>query len=279
MTRIALLADLHFGSVPPGLPEALHAAVSALAPDVIVVAGDLTLRSKRHEFAAARDWLKTLTAPLMLLPGNHDLPVWNVLERFRNPFARYARATDAPLMPVFEDKHCFILGLNTTASWQPHTRWQEGIARRADVAAAETLLAAAPLEKARIVATHHPLFPVEGLPRARPVRRVGQALDMLERQRVDLLMHGHLHQQYAATMRHGAASMLTIGAPTAMSSRMRGEPNGFWLIAVDGGGFTLTLHRREESGAFAPAEPVAMPRAPGGGRVIAPTPAPAPPDQ
>jgi len=253
MTKIALVADLHFGSVPAGLAETLRLALTAHNPDVIVVAGDLTMRSRSREFVEAKAWLAGLTAPLMLLPGNHDVPVWNIFERFTSPFARYAKATGAPSMPVFEDARCFVLGLNTTASWHPNLLWQEGIARRTDVFAAEKLLAAAPPEKVRIVATHHPLFAVTGLPRARPVRRFGNALDMLARQKVELLMHGHLHQQYAMHLEHGAARFLTVGAPTALSSRVRGEPNGYWLIEVTPESYSLTLHRLDGGGFIAEA--------------------------
>ncbi len=256
MTRIALLADLHFGSVPAGLASRLHFDLKSAAPDVVVVAGDLTMRSRTREFTESKAWLATLPAPLMLLPGNHDLPVWNVFERFSNPFARYARATGAPLMPVFEDGDCFILGLNTTASWHPHLQWQEGIARRTDVLAAQKLLAAAPPDKLRIVATHHPLFKVRGLPRARPARRFEQALDMLAQERVEVLMHGHLHQQYALQCRHAQSRFLTVGAPTALSSRVRGEPNGYWMIDASPNGYALTLHRLTERGAFTTGEVV-----------------------
>ena len=259
MTRIVLLADLHFGSVPAGLAEMLRAKLADLIPDAIIIAGDLTLRSRRSEFTAAQAWLQNLPAPLMLLPGNHDLPVWNLFERFNTPFARYAKATGAPLMPVFEDAACFILGLNTTASWQPHWQWQEGIARRADVIAAEKLLAAAPEEKVRIVATHHPLFAVAGLPRARPVRRFGRATAMLARQHVEMLIHGHLHQQYVTSTPLGGRQLVIVGAPTALSSRVRGEPNGFWLIEVTEDSFTLTLYRLE--GGFIASEPQRIPRA------------------
>ena len=260
MTRIALIADLHFGSVAAGLAERLRLELVRAVPDVIVVAGDLTMRSRTREFAESASWLETLPAPLMLLPGNHDLPVWNVFERFANPFARYAKATGAPLMPVFEDDACFILGLNTTASWHPHLQWQEGLARRGDVIAARKLLAAAPPEKLRIVATHHPLFKVKGLPRARPARRFGQALDMLAAEHVELLMHGHLHQQYALRCLHGEARFLTVGAPTALSSRVRGEPNGYWLIDAVRECYALTLYRLEEGRIFAASHRVRFPR-------------------
>lgn len=274
MTRIALLADLHFGTVPMGLADALRDDLANAQPDVVVVAGDLTMRSRRHEFSEVKAWLATLPAPLMLLPGNHDLPVWNIFERFTSPFARYAKATGAPLMPVFEDPNSFVLGLNTTASWQPTLKWQEGTARRRDVLAAEKLLAAAPSEKARIVATHHPLFAVEGLPRATPVRRFAQALDMLARQNIELLMHGHLHQQYVMHMHYAGRSFLTIGAPTALSSRVRGEPNGYWLIETSPDCFTLTLRTLQTSGSFFASEPKRFPRhmpaplQPGAGSIV-----------
>jgi 3',5'-cyclic AMP phosphodiesterase CpdA len=261
MTRIALIADLHFGTVPLGLAELLRDELAKAMPDVIVVAGDLTMRSRTHEFEAGKAWLSTLPAPLMLLPGNHDLPVWNVFERFTNPFARYAKATGAPLMPVFEDPQCFILGLNTTASWHPHLKWQEGIARRRDVLAAQKLLAAAPAGKLRIAATHHPLFTVKHLPRALPARRFEQALDMLAAENVEMLMHGHLHQQYALHCLHRERRFLTVGAPTALSSRMRGEPNGWWLIEAAADGFTLTLHTMGgEKASFIANPPLSFPR-------------------
>jgi len=260
MTRVALLADLHFGTVPTGLAEQLRAELARVAPDVIVVAGDLTMRSREHEFTEVKAWLQTLPAPLMLLPGNHDLPVWNVFERFTSPFARYAQATAAPLMPVFENEECFILGLNTTASWQPNLKWQEGTARRRDVIAAEKLLAAAASHKARIVATHHPLFAVKGLPRATPVRRFERALDMAARQNVEMLLHGHLHQQYAMHMPYAEKQFLTIGAPTALSSRVRGEPNGYWLIEIASESFALTLHHLQNGGGFAANEPIRLSR-------------------
>ncbi|WP_088343777.1 MULTISPECIES: metallophosphoesterase [Rhodomicrobium] len=254
MTRIVLLADLHFGSVPPELAIKLTTGIAALAPDLIVVAGDLTMRSRRSEFSDAKLWLASVAAPLLMLPGNHDLPVWNIFERFANPFARYSRVTGQSLMPVFEDDHCFILGLNTTASWQPSLNWQEGTARRRDVEAARKLLAEAPPGKARIVATHHPLVAVEGFPRARPVRRAAGALAMLGAERVEMLLSGHIHQTYAVPLAEPAPPMIAVGAPTALSTRMRGEPNGFWLIEVGPERFSLCLHSFDGKG-FAPTGP------------------------
>jgi 3',5'-cyclic AMP phosphodiesterase CpdA len=260
MTRIALLADLHFGSVPPQLAEQLTRDLGRIRPDLIIIAGDLTMRSTRIEFADAKSWLEGLEAPLLVLPGNHDLPVWNVFERFTNPFARYSRASGAKLMPVFEDGQSFILGLNTTAIWQPNLRWHEGTARRRDVAAARLLLTQAPLEKARIVATHHPLLPIEGFPRSRPVRRAARAMAMLAEQKVEMLLSGHIHQTYAVALKRPGGTVIAVGAPTALSTRMRGEPNGFWLIEVLPERLRLSLHRFDGAAFAATGAPVEFDR-------------------
>ncbi len=261
MTQIALLADLHFGSVPEGLAEQLHADLERLGPDLIVIAGDMTLRSKRREFRQARAWLETLRVPLLLLPGNHDLPVWNLVERFTMPFARYTHSVGRPLMPVFEDESVFVVGLNTTASWQPNFRWQEGTARRRDIEAARRLLAEAPLNKTLMVATHHPLAPVEGFPRVRPARRAMRVLEMLNAMGVEMVMSGHIHQAFAIELQQSPGCLVAVGAPTALSWRMRGEPNGFWCIDVLPDRFKLTLHSFNGTAFTASREPLVFHRA------------------
>jgi 3',5'-cyclic AMP phosphodiesterase CpdA len=269
MTRIAFIADLHFGSVLPLLAEQLTFDLGRIQPDLIIVAGDLTMRSTRSEFADAKLWLEGLKAPLLVLPGNHDLPVWSLFERFTNPFARYSRASGSKLMPVFEDGQSFILGLNTTASWQPSLRWQDGTVRRRDVAAAHLLLAQAPPDKVRIVATHHPLLPVEGFPRARPVRRAARAVAMLAGEKVEMLLSGHIHQTYAVILQRPGGTVIAVGAPTALSTRMRGEPNGFWLIEVLPERFRLSLHSFDGAAFTAAGAPVEFDRRRSDGEALA----------
>ena len=177
MTVIALLADLHFGSVPPGLAEQLRQDLVRLAPDLVVIAGDLTLQWRRREFDEAKRWLTSLPSRFLALPGNHDLPESNLFERLFRPFSRYLNFIGQPLMPVYEDDRAFVLGLNTTASLQPTPRWREGVARRSDIANAGECFALAQPGKTRIVVTHHPLVAGERFLRAPPVRRAKGALD------------------------------------------------------------------------------------------------------
>ena len=245
--KIALAADLHFGSVADGLAAALRAAMQSESPDVIVIAGDLTLRARKSEFEAARAWLSSLKAPALVLPGNHDLPYWNLLQRFRYPFHRYrAAANAADLMPAFECGGGMVLGFNTARSWQPHLRWQEGAARLRDIEAARTALCAAPAGRFKAVATHHPLARVPGFPRAEPVRRAAPALNAFAECGVELIMSGHIHQSYAVESEAEGRRMLMVGAPTALSSRLRGEANGFWIIHVSEAAIECCLWLRAE---------------------------------
>jgi len=250
--RIALCADLHFGSVPMGLEESLRDAMGAEHPDVIVVAGDLTLRARRREFEAAKAWLAALETPALVLPGNHDLPYFNLLQRFADPYHRFHQASATPhLMPVFEGGGGAVLGFNTTRSWQPHLRWQEGAARRRDIAAAEAELAAMPAGIFKAVAAHHPFLRVPDEPRARPVRRAGEALRAFARSGVALLMSGHTHRSFAFETEVHGQKIVALGAPTALSSRMRGEANGFWIVEADAAAIVCRLWLRQET-RFAP---------------------------
>jgi 3',5'-cyclic AMP phosphodiesterase CpdA len=245
--KIALAADLHFGSVPEGLAEELRALVDGQKPDVVVIAGDLTLRARRREFEQARIWLSAFEAPTLVLPGNHDLPYFNLVQRFHNPFHRYRHAANgAGLMPMIERGDGIVLGFNTTRSCQPHLRWQEGSARLRDIEAAKMALSSAPADRFKAVAAHHPLLKVPGFPRAEPARRAKLALSAFAECGVDLVMSGHLHQSYAIEAEVEGWPMLAVGAPTALSSRKRGEANGFWMIEAGEATINCTLWLRSE---------------------------------
>lgn len=232
--KIALASDLHFGSVPEGLPIELRDLIESQSPDVIVIAGDLTLRARRTEFEQAKNWLLSLTTPTLVVPGNHDLPYWNLFQRFANPFHRYRQAASAAsLMPVIECKDGVVVGFNTTGSWQPHLRWQEGVARLRDIEAARRLLSDFSADRFKAIAAHHPLMRVPHVPRAEPVRRAKRALHAFSIAGVRLIMSGHTHQSFAVETEVDGRTILAVGAPTALSRRLRGEPNGFWIITAE----------------------------------------------
>jgi 3',5'-cyclic AMP phosphodiesterase CpdA len=251
--KIVLAADLHFGSVPEGLSAELREAIQRQKPDAIVIAGDLTLGARLAEFEQAGRWLRSLSPNPLVMPGNHDLPYLNLLQRFTDPFKRFRRATGSGiLMPAIEDPAGLVLGFNTTRSWQPHLRWQEGVARSKDIEAARKVLSKAPLESFKAVVAHHPMLKVPGIARIEPVRRAQSAVQLFVQSGVDLIMSGHTHQSFAQQTEIDGRPLVAIGAPTALSTRKRGEENGFWVIEITDDAIVCTLWLRAAS-VFRPA--------------------------
>src|SRR5687767_83793 len=116
MTTIAHLSDLHFGRHDPVLADVLVTQLGKTRPDLIVISGDLTQRARRSQFAAARDFLRRLPGPVLIVPGNHDVPLYDVMRRFLQPLGRYRRYICADLEPFFCDSQIAVLGINTARS-------------------------------------------------------------------------------------------------------------------------------------------------------------------
>src|SRR5215207_7385819 len=104
MRTIVHLSDLHFGRIDRRLLEPLQREIAALTPDLVTISGDFTQRARRSQFADARAFLDTLTMPTLVVPGNHDIPLYDVVERFAAPLARYRRYISPQLDPEFEDE-------------------------------------------------------------------------------------------------------------------------------------------------------------------------------
>src|SRR5437868_15414983 len=116
MRTIVHLSDLHFGRVDPALLDPLRELVRSIVPNVVVVSGDLTQRAKSEEFEAARAWLDTLPGPQIIVPGNHDISLYNVFRRFVQPLERYKRYITDDLDPMYVDEEIAVLGVNTARS-------------------------------------------------------------------------------------------------------------------------------------------------------------------
>lgn len=175
-------------------------------------------------------------------------PIGILIQRFANPFQRYRKATaSGTLMPIAEKPGWLVLGFNTSASWQPHLRWQEGVARLKDINAALKVLSSAGPDRFKAIAVHHPLLRVPGFARTEPVRRANAALQAFAEAGVGLIMSGHTHQSFAVdTLIHGKP-LVAVGAPTALSARTRGEANGFWIIEVTDDAIVCTLWLRDKA--------------------------------
>jgi len=225
MATIAHLSDIHFGRVEPHLVTALVRTIEAVAPDLVAVSGDLTQRARRSQFQAARRFLDMLPFPLLVVPGNHDVPLYNLPVRLLDPYGGYRRYIQQDLEPVFESRELIAVGLNSARSLPFHGG---GRLNEVQVARAAARLAAAAPGLVKVVVTHHPFDLPESHGAEHLVGRADMAMRHLAEAGADLFLAGHLHVSHvgttAARYRLGSHSALVVQAGT-MSTRARGELN------------------------------------------------------
>ena len=233
MRTLVHLSDLHFGRVDPALLEPLRRLVHQVAPDVVVVSGDLTQRAKSEEFEAARAYLDTLPGPQIVVPGNHDISLYNVLRRFLAPLDRYKRYITDDLSPVFIDDEIAVLGVNTARS----LTFKDGRVNDEQVAQIKQQLSALPKDITRVIVTHHPFDLPQSFKEDDLVDRAPMAMQVFAESGVDVLMAGHLHASHAGSTaeryRMSEYAALVIQAGTATSTRGRGETNSFNVVRID----------------------------------------------
>jgi 3',5'-cyclic AMP phosphodiesterase CpdA len=189
MRTIVHLSDLHFGRLDPGVVTPLLAAVNETAPDLVAISGDFTQRARRRQFSEARQFLRALTSPLLVVPGNHDVPLYNVLRRFLSPLGRYREFIANDVEPVFSDDEFIAIGLNSARS----LTFGRGRLDAHQVGRAADRLRAASAGLIRIVVTHHPFDLPDDYDSKHLVGRARMAMTQLAAVGADLFLAGHLH--------------------------------------------------------------------------------------
>ena len=231
MRFVVHLSDIHFGRVDLTTIGPLTDAIFRVSPHLVAVSGDLTQRARRREFAAARAFLDGLTFPQLVVPGNHDVPLYNLFTRFLTPLARYKHAISDNLAPVHRDDEMIVVGVNTARSWT----WGEGRISEGQVDQLVTHLSSVPRDVIRIVVTHHPFDLPEGVREERLLGRAEMAMKKLAAAGADLFLAGHLHISHIghAAERYdiGNHSALVIQAGT-LSIRSRGEEPSFNVLRI-----------------------------------------------
>lgn len=226
MTRLLHISDLHFG--PPFLPdvsEGVVKAVSRLGPDAVVATGDLTQRAKRQQFAAAAEFLRTLEVPVVVTPGNHDVPLYRVWERFAGPYRLYRAHVSPELDSVCRLPGAVIVALNSTRRFT----FTNGRIRRWQLRFADDAFRTAPPRAARVVATHHHFAPPPDFEGGNVMPGAKRALRAFKACGVELVLAGHMHRSYIGSSldffpgEGDSRGIVVVQCGTTTSSRGRGR--------------------------------------------------------
>lgn len=232
MRTLVHLSDLHFDHVDYSLIEPLIQTIAELGPDVVVVSGDLTQRARSEQFKEAREFLDSLPFPQIIVPGNHDVPLYNIFARFLKPLGKYKRYITDDLEPFHADDEIAILGINTARS----LTIKDGRVNQVQVESIRERLCAFGDNITKIVVTHHPFDLPQGHDEDELVNRAEMAMDAMAACGADVLLAGHLHVGHTghSSTRYKIAghNALIISAGTATSTRARGETNSFNVLHI-----------------------------------------------
>lgn len=236
MRTIIHISDVHFGRVDPATVEPLVAAVQRIQPHVVVVSGDLTQRARVEQFREARQFLNSLPTPQIVVPGNHDVPFFNVAARLLSPYRNYRRFVNDDLEPSFTDEEIVVQGINTARS----LTWKNGRINNEQVEKVRRCFAVASPGAVKILVTHHPLDLPQQFGDEHLVGRATEALPRLAECGVDVLLAGHYHLPHTGDTRTrypiDGFSALVVQAGTTLSTRRRAEePNQFNLLHITPG--------------------------------------------
>lgn len=231
MSTILHISDTHFGTERSAALEALVRLAHELSPDLVILSGDITQRARRGQFDAARAFVDRLAAPLLAVPGNHDIPLFNLFARLLSPFAEYRRCFGDDLDPVFNTPELLVIGVNTA---RPE-RHENGEVDPNQIRRVAGRLGQASAGQLRIVVTHQPLQVT--LPEDDENLLIGHCDAVREwcRAGVDLVLGGHIHLPYVRPLRECHAGIerdaWVVQAGTAVSARVRaGTANSVHVI-------------------------------------------------
>ncbi|MFT5331167.1 MAG: 3',5'-cyclic AMP phosphodiesterase CpdA [Parasphingorhabdus sp.] len=248
MARIAHLSDIHFGANDPNIVAATIDWLTEKRPDLVIISGDLTQRAREKQFQDAADYLGALRQnelPLLVIPGNHDVPLYDVFRRFASPLGRYKRYIAHDLCPWVETDEVAVLGINTARS----LTIKDGRINEQQMQLIRQRFNNVTPDKTRILVTHHPLFALpigRGNELSEAAGRHQDALQAINDAGIHISLAGHFHRTYAEAARKMVAEAgptLVIQAGTATSTRLRNqEPQSFnWLHVQPGNQMELQV--------------------------------------
>lgn len=263
--KILHITDVHFGrGHQPDRAAAVRDLAHRRRPDLVVFSGDLTKRAKPRQFRAARKFVDDLGAPAVVVPGNHDVPLFRFWERIFSPYGAYRRHFHPELEPVWTDEELLVIGVNTAHGWT----FTGGRVKRRRIREIEALLRENAGERFAIVVLHHPMIPVPGYGSEKVFRNARHVARALSSGGADLVLSGHVHLSHlgssASIHPSGGSGVPILFSGTASCSRGRGEElagNSCHWLEIDGQDFAIErLVWESDEAEFAPKEKVSLSR-------------------
>lgn len=230
-TLLFHISDIHFGLEDDRALDWVMQEIAEKRPAAVAITGDLTMRARHREFAAACRWIRSLDVPVTVEVGNHDLPYFNLVERFTDPYRRF-RAIEALVERKVDLPGLAIVPLKTVRRWQPRWPWSHGWVTEKALTRTLAMIDRLPSGTGVLVACHHPL--VEAGTRGKAWTRGGdQALAELARRKVLATLSGHVHDAFDIVSQTPNGPVRMIGAGT-LSQRLRSTPQSFNELTWDG---------------------------------------------
>ena len=226
------ISDPHFGTEQPPVVAALLELARSLTPDLIVVSGDITQRAREAQFAAAAAFVKQLpTRAVVAIPGNHDIPLFNVFARAFNPYAGFEAAFGTDLEPQFSNDTLLVMCLNTTRP----KRHKDGEVSREQIDRVCRRMKTATPQQLRIVVVHQPVHVIRTQDIENLLHGYKEAVCAWAEAGVDIVMGGHIHLPYVRALNDHITGLKrriwAVQAGTAVSHRVRHEaPNSVNVI-------------------------------------------------
>jgi 3',5'-cyclic AMP phosphodiesterase CpdA len=230
-TLLFHISDIHFGLEDDRSLDWVMQEIAEKRPAAVAITGDLTMRARHREFSAACSWIRALDVPVTVEIGNHDLPYFNLYERFTDPYRRF-HAIEALVERKLDLPGLAIVPLKTVRRWQPRWPWSHGWVTDRALERALAMIDRLPKGTRALVACHHPL--VEAGTHGKAWTKGGDhALAELAKRKVLATLSGHVHDAFDIVSETPEGSVRMIGAGT-LSQRIRSTPQSFNEIAWDG---------------------------------------------
>jgi 3',5'-cyclic AMP phosphodiesterase CpdA len=232
MTVLLHISDTHFGTEEPPVVAALQALVREQKFDGLILSGDITQRARSAQFKAARAFCDSLAIEHVLtLPGNHDIPLYNVAARLFSPYAGYVAAFGSNLEPELEFGDVLVIGVNTTRP----KRHKDGEVSVKQINRVVERLRRARRDQLRVVVTHQPACVMRPEDEENRLHGGETAVRAWSIAGADLVLGGHIHLPYVSDLCAHAVNterpMFCVQAGTALSHRTRhGTPNSINIV-------------------------------------------------